>query len=692
MYGDLLLEIGCEELPSRSVRPLAEALSSLILSALAEENLTHGEAFVFASPRRIALIVQDVQLNQASKKISRRGPAIIGSTDSSGNPTPALHGFARSCGVNIAELTQQKTDKGEWWAYESELCGSPTAEILPKIVNQAVAKLPIAKGMRWGEGIIEFARPVHWVVLMLGEKVIPATVLGIEAGSLTRGHRFHAPQMVEVTHIREYTTILKNAYVQADFEARKETIKAQIMSLAKQLKYKAIMPDSLLEEVTSIVEWPQALIVNFEPHFLKIPQEALIAAMQVHQKCFALQDSQNKLVPHFITVANIESQNLTQVIKGNEKVMRARLSDAAFFYEQDQKQGLAQYQPLTETVIFQKSLGTLAEKTQRVAALIQHLEAPLNLHPQHTARAALLSKCDLMTGMVGEFPELQGLMGYYYALYDNEPNEVAVALKDYYLPRFSQDELPTTKLGAALSLCDRLDTLVGNFAIGQIPSGAKDPFKLRRHALAVARILIAEPAALLLSELIQLAINAYQPAVTPSPDLANQVKQFILERLQAYYASSGISADRVQAVLNKQSDCLSDLDKRLKALQLFTQRAEAVSLSSASKRVKNIIQQNQLPEDAEINEKMLIESAELSLYRELCAMNKVIQPLYEEGDYTSILTALAGLKEPVDAFFEQVMVMTDDKRIRDNRLRLLAGLQKSLQGVADISQLQSPTS
>jgi glycyl-tRNA synthetase beta chain len=692
MYGDLLLEIGCEELPSRSVRPLAEALSSLILSALAEENLTHGEAFVFASPRRIALIVQDVQLNQASKKISRRGPAIIGSTDSSGNPTPALHGFARSCGVNIAELTQQKTDKGEWWAYESELSGSPTAEILPKIVNQAVAKLPIAKGMRWGEGIIEFARPVHWVVLMLGEKVIPATVLGIEAGSLTRGHRFHAPQMVEVTHIREYTTILKNAYVQADFEARKETIKAQIMSLAKQLKYKAIMPDSLLEEVTSIVEWPQALIVNFEPHFLKIPQEALIAAMQVHQKCFALQDSQNKLVPHFITVANIESQNLTQVIKGNEKVMRARLSDAAFFYEQDQKQGLAQYQPLTETVIFQKSLGTLAEKTQRVAALIQHLEAPLNLHPQHTARAALLSKCDLMTGMVGEFPELQGLMGYYYALYDNEPNEVAVALKDYYLPRFSQDELPTTKLGAALSLCDRLDTLVGNFAIGQIPSGAKDPFKLRRHALAVARILIAEPAALLLSELIQLAINAYQPAVTPSPDLANQVKQFILERLQSYYASSGISADRVQAVLNKQNDCLSDLDKRLKALQLFTQRAEAVSLSSASKRVKNIIQQNQLPEDAEINEKMLIESAELSLYRELCAMNKVIQPLYEEGDYTSILTALAGLKEPVDAFFEQVMVMTDDKRIRDNRLRLLAGLQKSLQGVADISQLQSPTS
>lgn len=689
MANDFLFELGCEELPSAAVWPLADTLAANLAAALDKAKIAYGEVRRFATPRRMAIFIADLQDEQPSQIISRRGPAVVAAYNAEGKPMPALLGFAKSCGVAISDLTINKTDKGEWLVHDSKTQGAKTKDLLPAMINQALANLPIAKPMRWGNGDAEFARPVHWAVLLFADEVIPCEILGVKTSANSFGHRFHHPQAIKIDQAKNYERLLRDAFVIADFNVRRDTILAQVKQLAAEHEAEAVMPDDLVNEVTSIVEWPQALIANFEKEFLEVPPEALIASMQAHQKCFALRNAAGQLLAHFITVANIASSNPSQVIAGNEKVMRARLSDAAFFFRQDKKQPLSHHIPATEKVVFQAQLGSLQDKAKRVKALMEFLASPLQLDKQQAGRAAELSKCDLLTGMVGEFPELQGLMGYYYAKHDGEADSVALALNEQYMPRFAGDQLPSSKLGLALSLAERIDTLVGIFAIGQKPSGVKDPFKLRRHALAVVRMLIDTSTQLQLTELIDKTFAIYGNNLAATKPSVDELKPFILERLQSHYQGLGLSSDLILATRARQEDWLYDLDKRIHALANFVKMPEAAVLSAACKRVNNLLQQA----DAEIkmigiDESLLEEGAEKALFAHLKAVEEWVKPLYASEDYGKILTQLASLREPVDAFFEHVMVMVDNQAVRRNRLNLLTRLQNLLQGVADISLLQ----
>ncbi|CEG57382.1 glycine--tRNA ligase subunit beta [Legionella fallonii] len=688
MVNDFIFELGCEELPSGAVWPLANEFANQLITALDKAQLSHGEVKRFATPRRLAVMICDLQTEQESQTVTRRGPAVAAAYDAEGQPTPALLGFAKSCGVAVEQLIKVETDKGDWMVYETRDSGKATKELLPVLISQCLASLPIAKPMRWGDGDDEFARPVHWAVMLYGNEVIHHELLGVKTGRQSRGHRFHHPQEITINSPQSYEAQLHEGYVIADFSVRRQTIKGQVQQLAVPYNATVVMPEELLDEVTSIVEWPQALIANFEAEFLDVPAEALIASMQSHQKTFALKNAQGELLPHFITVSNIMSTNPQQVIQGNEKVMRARLSDAAFFFKQDKKQPLSQYMPATAQVVFQVRLGSLQDKAIRIKDLMMHLSQALNCSQQLSERAALLSKCDLLTGMVGEFPELQGLMGYYYALNDGEDKAVAHALNEQYMPRYAADNLPESPLGIALSLADRIDTLVGIFAIGQKPSGVKDPFKLRRHALAVVRLLITTPAPLNLTTLIDEAVKNYGDALTTDKSLIVELKPFILERLQSYYQGQGISADLIQAVRARQDEWLYDLDKRLNALKVFVTMPEAVALSAACKRVNNLLSHANITTTINVNEQLIVEGAEQRLYEHLNRISKAVEPLYVEADYGSLLKELASLREPVDAFFDQVMVMVDDEQVKMNRLAILARLQQLLQGVADISMLQ----
>ncbi|KTC79191.1 glycyl-tRNA synthetase beta chain [Legionella cherrii] len=688
MVNDFIFELGCEELPSGSVWPLADEFANQLLAALDKAQLEYGEVKRFATPRRIAIAIFDLQEEQKSQSVTRRGPAFAAAYDKDGKPTAALLGFAKSCGVDVDKLSRIETDKGDWIVYETLSQGNKTKDLLPVLIGQSLAALPIAKPMRWGAGDEEFARPVHWAVMLYGDTVIEHSILGIKSDRNSRGHRFHHPQSIVINSAQSYESQMKEAFVIADFTIRKQMIRKQVEELAASVQATAVMPEDLLDEVASIVEWPQALMANFEKEFLEVPAESLIASMQSHQKCFALKDKEGKLLPHFITVSNIASSNPKQVILGNEKVMRARLSDAAFFFRQDKKLPLSQHIAGTEQVVFQAKLGSLLDKALRIEALMTYLSPALHLNIKQAQRAAQLSKCDLLTGMVGEFPELQGLMGYYYALNDGEDQFVAHALNEQYMPRFAADDLPESDLGLALSLADRIDTLVGIFAIGQRPSGVKDPFKLRRHALAVVRLLIATPAQLNLSTLIEQAMVHYGKRISVEPNLLDELKFFILERLQSYYQSQGLSVDLVHAVRARQDDWLYDLDKRLAALQLFVKLPEAASLSAACKRVNNLLSQAGRQTLSPVNEQLLEEGPEKFLYIHIDQVARAVEPLYRSADYGPLLKLLASLKEPVDLFFDKVMVMVEDQTIKANRLALLACLQDLLQGVADISLLQ----
>ncbi|MBA2651497.1 MAG: glycine--tRNA ligase subunit beta [Tatlockia sp.] len=690
MANDFLFELGCEELPSAAVSVLAKALADNLKTALDKAQIAYGALSSFATPRRMAVYIKELTNEQPSQRQTRRGPALVAAYDEKGQPTPALLGFAKSCNVAPSELTVIKTDKGDWLVHESLIQGAKTSELLAIMVNQALTSLPIAKPMRWGIGSHEFVRPVHWALLLYNDELIDCEIMGVKTGRNSYGHRFHHPQAIEINKAENYQSLLKKAFVIADFNERRNLIIEQVKQLASEHDAEAIMPTALIDEVCSIVEWPQALIADFEEEFLNVPAEALIASMQSHQKCFAMQNSKSQILPHFITVANIVSTDPKQVIAGNEKVMRARLSDAAFFFRQDKKQPLSNSIPATEKVVFQVKLGSLKDKANRVQALMELLITPLKLDRQQARRAAELSKCDLMTGMVGEFPELQGLMGYYYALNDGESKEVALALNEQYMPRFAADQLPSTTLGQALSFADRLDSLVGIFAIGQKPSGVKDPFKLRRHALAIVRILIANATPLNLSTWIAESLKIYGDSLPQADALIAELKPFILERMQSYYQGLGFSNDLVMAVRARQDEWLYDFDKRIYALASFVKLSEAAALSAACKRVHNILQQaSQENGLGTINESLLEEGAERSLFVHLLAVEKLIEPLYANADYGQILTQLASLREPVDAFFEQVMVMVDNQAVKKNRLLLLTRLQSLLQGVADISRIMA---
>lgn len=687
MVNDFIFELGCEELPSGSVWALCDEFTNQLLAALDKAQLAYEQVKRFATPRRIGIAIFGLQVEQQQQKIMRRGPALAAAYDHEGKPTAALLGFAKSCGVALEHLSKSKTDKGDWIIYETQSLGKKTRELLPALINQSLAALPIPKPMRWGSGDAEFARPVHWALMLFGKEAIEDVFFGIKSSYYTKGHRFHHPQSITIESAQSYESQMKDAFVIADFATRKQMIKEQVERLAESVQSTAIMPEALLDEVTSIVEWPQALMVDFDPKFLEVPAEVLIASMQSHQKCFALRDKQGALLPHFITVSNIKSTNPKQVVLGNEKVMRARLSDASFFFNLDKKQPLSSHIFETKKVVFQEKLGSLHDKALRIESLMTHLSPILHLPIQQSRRAAQLSKCDLLTGMVGEFPDLQGLMGYYYARYDGEEHAVAQALKEQYMPRFSGDQLPESDLGLALSLADRIDTLVGIFAIGQKPSGVKDPFKLRRHALAVVRLLISTPAKLDLSILIDQAIDHYGTTLSIAPNLTEELKIFILERLQSYYQAQGLSVDLVHAVRARQDEWLYDLNQRLNALRLFVTLPEAAALSAACKRVNNLLDQSKKHHVLSVKEQLFEEEAERSLFDHINQMTQDVEPLYRTADYVPLLKLLASLREPVDAFFNKVMVMVDHDEIKENRLALLARLQNLLQGVADISLL-----
>jgi glycyl-tRNA synthetase beta chain len=687
MVSDVFFELGCEELPSGSVLPLAEALTTQVLAALDKAQLKYDSVAQFATPRRMAFRITGVEDFQATQKTLRRGPALAQAYDKTGQPTPALMGFAKSCGVELKDLSTLETDKGAWVVFEEVKPGESLVNLLPGIIQHALSSLPIAKPMRWGAGDAEFARPVHWAILFVGDTCISMDVLGVSSGKCSYGHRFHHPKAVPLVSGSSYEEQMEKAFVIADFAKRRAEIVSQIQKLALKLNAEVIMPDDLLDEVTSIVEWPEALLVTFDAHFLEVPPEVLIASMQVHQKCFALKDNQGKLLPYFITVANLVSQDSALVIAGNEKVMKARLSDAAFFFRQDRKQPLSAQMAATSQVIFQKNLGSLLDKSQRALKLMQYFAKTMDLDFKDATRAAELSKCDLLTGMVGEFPDLQGLMGYYYALHDKEPLAVAQALQEQYLPRFAKDDLPKTKIGLALSLADRLDTLVGIFAIGQKPTGVKDPFKLRRHALAVVRLMLAAEEPLSLSELFNETSLTLHEKCTIKSSTLEELKSFILERLPSFYANEGFSQDVVKAVLAIQNDTLIDTDKRIRALATFTNSPDLKALSAVSKRVNNLLQQAGKLDANPFSESLLEHSSEKALFQALQKVQESMLDAYKTCDYVTILQLLSSLRTPLDVFFEEVMVMVENEALKNNRLQLLRRLQDMLKGVADISLL-----
>jgi glycyl-tRNA synthetase beta chain len=691
---NFLVEIHTEELPPKALSRLAKSFLQEIETRLQKAQLEYKEAECYATPRRLAVYVKALAAAQPDMNSERRGPAVDAAFDSNGNPTPACLGFARSCGVTPEQLTRIKTPQGEWMGIQQAIAGKSVNELLPAIVTEALNALPIPKRMRWGDGVEEFVRPVHSIIMLYGDEVIDAEILGVRTGRDTLGHRFHSKKVISLPKASAYLKRLeKPGFVIADFERRKAMIEQQANDIVEKAfgeDARVVISDALLDEVTGLVEWPVAIIGDFDQRFLEVPAEALVSAMQDHQRYFAIVDKNGKLMPHFVTISNIDSRDTQSVIAGNERVLRARLSDAAFFYETDKKRTLMERLQNLNGVVFQAKLGTLYDKAQRLSELTQFIIQQMHGNEEDGARAGLLAKTDLTTEMVGEFPELQGIAGFYYAQNDGEKNDVAIALKEQYLPRFSGDALPVTALGAALALADRLDTLVGVFGINQAPTGDKDPFSLRRAALGILRILIEHKINLDLEELLQFSAKTYAGKLTVN-DVA-PVLTFILERLKPWYQEQNINPDVFAAVAALGITRPYDFHLRIQAVQNFKQLPEAAALSAAYKRINNILEKNvaaHLGASEKINNKLLEAQAEIALAREMDKMHAAIDSLYHASQYGQVLIQLAGLRSVVDDFFDQVMVMTDDKPLRDNRLLLLAQLRASFFQIADIAMLQT---
>jgi len=688
---DLLIEIGTEELPPTALKRLAMAFHDGILGGLSKAHLDHGVTQWYATPRRLAVLVQGLTCTQEDKTVQRRGPALKAAFKDDGCPTPAAQGFAKSCGVAVEDLQSLESDKGAWLVYDVIEKGHATQQLIPDIVAAAVDQLPIPKRMRWGALSAEFVRPVHWLVLLFGDEVINTELLSVKSGRETRGHRFHHPQSLYLAEPRAYAPLLETeGHVVVDFNERREAIRAQIHEAANLLKGRAVIDDALLDEVTSMVEWPAAVTGNFDKRFLQMPSEVLITTMKTNQKYFHLVDSKDNLLPHFITIANIDSCNVEAIRLGNEKVVSPRLADAEFFWNQDRKVSLDSRLDALKTVVFQQKLGTLHDKVQRVAKLARCIAKALGYDEQRAERAALLSKCDLMTDMVGEFPSLQGVMGRYYALHDKEHIDIAGALDEQYKPRFAGDTLPQTSVGQALAIADKLDTLTGIFAIKQIPSGDKDPFALRRAALGVLRIIVEQKLDLDLLTLLEQAAQQYtkQLAEGGAAALAQQCYDFMMERLRAYYLESGTTPDVFESVLAQRPARPHDFNERISAVSAFRHLPEAESLSAANKRIANILKKTDY-QDLAINDALLTQQAEKNLAAQLVAMTAMVTPLFEQRQYKAALNELARLKEAVDLFFDDVMVMVDDEALKNNRLALLGSLRHLFLQVADLSRLQS---
>lgn len=686
---DLLFELGTEELPPKSLRALRDALGENFSSLLGHNSLDFESIRTFASPRRLAVLVSRLAVSQPDTVRERKGPAVAAAFDAQGLATKAAQGFARSCGVAVEQLERESTAQGEWLVFREALKGTPSQELIPALLNESLAKLPIAKRMRWGAGSIEFVRPVHWSVLIYGSEVIPAEILGTQAGNLTYGHRFHAPNPIRIDQAIEYPELLRTrGWVIADFESRREIIRSQAQELAETLGALALIDEELLDEITALVEWPIALSGSFDPRFLDLPSEVLITTMQSNQKYFPLTTRRGEIYPGFITLSNIESSCPESVKRGNERVIRPRLSDAEFFWKKDRKTTLEARRPMLQSIIFQKRLGSLYEKSERVRRIAEWIADQLHIDSSAAVRAAQLAKADLLSEMVGEFPPLQGIMGRYYAAAEGEGDEVARAIEEQYFPRQAGGALPETRTGQILSVADKIDTLVGIFSAGLIPSGDKDPYALRRAALGLLRILIEGRLDLDLLALLALASDLL-PNDLGSDSARADAYTFILERLRGYFLERGFKADEFEAVLAVNPSRPLDFENRLQAVADFRALSAAESLAAANKRIRNILRKSEHQAGAEVEPDYFEFPEERELFLAMSRAAQDIEPCLEGLEYPQALTRLSQLRESVDHFFDRVMVMVEDPRVRSNRLALLYQVQALFLRIADISKLQT---
>ncbi|MCF6288600.1 MAG: glycine--tRNA ligase subunit beta [Proteobacteria bacterium] len=688
--SSILFELGSEELPPKTLNNLAKSLYTGVVAELDKAAIKFDKenSRWFASPRRLAFILNNIDKSQADVSMQRKGPAVVAAFDDAGNAQPAALGFAKSVGVEVSDLQRLKTDKGEWLVYDITKVGKKTSELLPEFIRNSIKKMPIPKPMRWGNYDFSFIRPVHWMVLLQDEQVIPFEMFAITAGNQTRGHRFHAPDFITINSALTYVQQLLDVRVHVDQIARKENVKQQALTVAQAINGRTKIDDGLLEEVTAMVEYPVAVVGAFAQDFLQVPAEALISSMQKHQKYFPIFDAENKLMPNFVALANIESSDPIQVVKGFEKVIRPRLADARFFWEQDQKQPLEDNFAMLEKMTFAQNLGSIGDKCNRIAHVMAFFADSLELDKSQAMRAAKLSKCDLVTDMVNEFPDLQGIMGGYYAAAQKEDVAVAQALTAQYKPAFSGDTIPTTALAQLLAVVDKMDTLCAIFAIGKKPTGNKDPFALRRAALGIIRILQLGKLPLSINKTIEVCLEKITIDNIDKISLQQEIKEFIMQRLKHSYLESGLSHDVVDAVLTVASDNLADCDIRAKACQEFKLDTSAPALAAANKRITNILQKSNEVMPQSITMSLLKEERERNLFGAIEAIKgKFIQEIFQQkyGDAFKLLTSLAS---PVDDFFDTVMVNSDDQEIRLNRLALLKQLNELFNAIADISKLE----
>ena len=685
---DLLVEIGTEELPPASLKRLAGAFRDECVRYLSGQGLGCGESEWYATPRRLAFIIKRLEIAQQDRPERRRGPALQAAFDAAGQPTRAALGFARACGVGVDQLEKLETDKGSWLIHNTRVKGKNTAALIPAMLDHALGRLPIARRMRWGDHEVEFARPVRWALILFGETTLEHDVMGIRSGACSYGHRFHHPDKIIIEQPDKYAATLKQTgRVVADFNQRRALIEAEAERLARRRQGRAMIDAALLDEVTALVEWPVAFTGEFKPDFLKLPPEVLIASLQDHQKYFPVAAADGQLLACFIGVANIQSADPAAVKQGNERVIEARLRDATFFWERDLKHGLAKHGPALARVVYQGQLGTLADRRQRLIEISAWLAKLCAVDPGLTEQAAELCLCDLLTEMVGEFPELEGTMGRYYAEPEVTDRAVAVALAEQYRPRFAKDALPESGIGRCLALALRIDTLVGIFAIGKAPSGDKDPFGLRRAAIGLLRIIIEGGLDIDLAVLIEKAAGAY-PAAIKAAACRAELSRFLRERLRRYYLDNSAAADSLEAVLATGGERPLDFDRRLKAVTEFRKLAEARSLAAANKRIVNILKKSGDEVERDVEPGLLSEPAERKLAESLRRYQKELTPLLKRRDYRAALCRLAGIRPEVDDFFDQVRVMCDDQALRNNRLALLQKLKALFLETADISKLQ----
>ncbi|EPY98813.1 glycine--tRNA ligase subunit beta [Mannheimia haemolytica] len=684
---NFLAEIGTEELPPKALKKLATAFAENVENELNQAGLSFEKVEWFAAPRRLAVKVLSLAESQPSKEVEKRGPAVSAAFDAEGKPTKAAEGWAKGCGITVEQAERIATDKGEWLVHRAVIEGQPTKNLLVDIIAKSLANLPIPKTMRWGDKTEQFVRPVHTVTLLFGAELIEGEILGVKSGRTIRGHRFLGEREFQIENADQYPQLLKDrGSVVADFNERKALILAKSQEKATALGGVADIEEDLLDEVTSLVEYPNVLTAKFEERFLAVPAEALVYTMKGDQKYFPIYSKDGKLLPHFIFVSNINPEDPSKIIEGNEKVVRPRLTDAEFFFKTDLKQKLEDQLPRLETVLFQQQLGTLRDKTARIEALAGEIAKQIGADETKAKRAGLLSKCDLMTNMVFEFTDTQGVMGMHYARHDGEDEEVAVALNEQYMPRFAGDNLPNSLVACSVALADKFDTLTGIFGIGQAPKGSADPFALRRAALGSLRIIVEKNLPLDLTDLVAKSAQLFGDKLT-NKDVVEDVVDFMLGRFRAWYESEGIAVDVIQAVLARRPTKPADFDARVRAVFHFRTLDSAEALAAANKRVSNILAKADIA-IGDIDVSACVEPAEKALAEAVIALKAEVQPLIAQGDYTAVLDKLANLRQPVDAFFDGVMVNAEDQKLRQNRLAILSTLQGLFLQVADISLLQ----